>query len=289
MNSGAAVLITKSAASCLAPQPRRHANGGRNEYGKLPQNELQFPVPDLTELPKTLLLVEDNEQIRQVWADFFRRENYTVIEAATAERGKLAAMEAQPDLIIIDWLLPDGDGAKSCQELRERGVTCPIVMMTCRDTEEAIVTGLDCGADDYWVKPIKLKEAAARVKALLRRRCREDAVDDSARIGTLRIDRSRRQVWLRDRRIELNAKEFDILDQLAQAKGAVLTRAQLFATAWKHTSLVKSRSLDNYVMTLRRKIEENAARPKLLLTVRGKGYRLSLEDPMQSSESTSSI
>ncbi len=221
----------------------------------------------------TVVMIEDDDHLRGAWGDFLKREGYTVALAANGERGLIAASRAQPDLIILDWMLPDGDGIHVCAQLREKNIACPIVMLTCMDTPESVVKGLEYGADDYWIKPVSFKEARARIGALLRRNKRQSDLRRFVSIGNLEIDLDSHQIWRDKRKLELNSKEFGILERLICARGAVVSRAQLLASVWEYDFVLETRTVDNYVMSLRRKIESDPANPQLIRTIRAKGYR----------------
>ena len=221
----------------------------------------------------TIVLVEDDDQLRKAWGDFLKREGYSVVLAANGERGLTAATRTQPDLVILDWMLPDLEGTQICAQLRERRVTCPIVMLTCMDTVECVVKGLEYGADDYWIKPMAFKEARARIAALLRRNTREVESDRYVVISGLEVDLEGQRVKKDGVEVELNTKEFGILERLIGARGGVVSRDQLLASVWQYDAIMETRTVDNYILSLRRKIESDPANPAFIQTVRGKGYR----------------
>jgi len=233
----------------------------------------QSYLPRKHDADGTIVLIEDDDQLRKAWGDFLKREGYAVILAANGEKGLAAATRTQPDLVVLDWMLPDLEGTQVCAQLRERCVTCPIVMLTCMDTVESVVKGLEYGADDYWIKPMAFKEARARIAALLRRNTCDAESDSYLVISGLEVDLKGQRVKKDGAEVELNTKEFGILKRLISARGGVVSRDQLLASVWHYDAIMETRTVDNYILSLRRKIESDPANPTFIQTVRGKGYR----------------
>jgi two-component system, OmpR family, response regulator MprA len=187
--------------------------------------------------------------------------------------GAMAGMRtADPELMLLDLLLPDEDGLEVCRRLREQGEHIPILMLTARDTVSDRIAGLDAGADDYLVKPFSTAELVARVRALLRR-ARDDSPAQVRRFDDLTLDTATREVRRGDRTIALTRREFDLLERLLASPGAVMPRERLIMDAWGFSSSVETNSVDVYVGYLRRKLEEGGE-PRLIHTVRGAGYVL---------------
>lgn len=220
---------------------------------------------------KRILLIEDESKI----ADFIRRglklEGYEVDVAYDGDVGLDKAVEAKPDLIILDLMLPGVDGMDVCRSLREAGFEMPILMLTARDAVADRVAGLDAGADDYLVKPFAFDELVARIRALLRRSA--PAEDEMLTFSDLVMNVTTREVKRRERPIELTAKEFDLLETFMRHPRQVLTRDQLYQHVWGYDFSAESNIIEVYIRYLRAKLEEEGE-PRLIHTVRGVGYVL---------------
>lgn len=218
-----------------------------------------------------ILLIEDEKKI----ADFVRRgltlEGYRVEVAFDGETGLNLAVDKPPDLIILDVMLPRLDGLTVCRELRAAGSTTPILMLTARDSVPDRVAGLDAGADDYLIKPFELEELLARVRAQLRRRVIAD--EEILQYGDLTVNTSTREVTRGSRRIELTAKEFDVLELFMRNPRQVLTRDILYERIWGYDFSGESNIIEVYVRYLRAKLEAEGE-SRLIHTVRGVGYAL---------------
>jgi|SRR6185436_7462884 len=221
-----------------------------------------------------ILLVEDDPSIREVTAIGLRAAGFEVDTAADGAAGLERWRQAQPDLILLDVMLPRLDGLEVCREIR-RESTVPIVMLTARGDTIDVVVGLEAGADDYVKKPFEMPELVARIRAALRRR-RSSADTGAAttlELGPLAIDTAGRTVRRDDEDIALTRTEFDLLVELAQRPGQVLTRDQLLDRVWGYDYLGDSRLVDVAIGRVRAKVERDPANPELLLTVRGSGYK----------------
>ncbi len=217
-----------------------------------------------------VLVAEDDRSVRDSIVRALTFEGYEVSTAADGSEALLAVLETQPDVIVLDILMPNVDGLTACRRLRERGDRTPVLMLTARHEVSDRVAGLDAGADDYLVKPFALDELLARLRSLLRRTnmSGDDAV---LRVGDLSLDPARRQAWRGDRLLELTKTEFDLLELLLFNAGIVLTREQIYERIWGFDFETSSKSLDVYISYLRRKTEE-AGESRLIHTVRGVGY-----------------
>jgi DNA-binding response OmpR family regulator len=204
-----------------------------------------------------------------------KRANYDVVIARDGEEALARARQSQPDLIILDLMLPRLDGLEVCRALRhEREV--PIIMLTARDSEVDRVVGLELGADDYVVKPFSVRELMARVKNVLRRTATRPTppTQDMVRVGGLTVDSARHEAHWQDTQLELTALEFELLDTLARHAGQVLSREQLLTQVWGYDYYGDLRVVDAAIKRLRAKLRHLAPEAELINTVRSVGYRL---------------
>lgn len=222
-----------------------------------------------------VLVVEDDEHIRDLVALHLGLEGLRVTEAPDGTEGLRLARAEPFDLIVLDLMLPGIDGVTVCRAIRResRNTSTPVLMLTARREESDKVLGLDSGADDYLTKPFGIRELGARVRALLRRRSPSGPFAAPIEAGHLTIDPARRQARVAGREIELTAHEFDLLYLLVANRGIVFSREALIDRVWGGDTHVTERSVDTLVKRLRRKIEDDTASPKLLLTVWGTGYK----------------
>ncbi|MFE5331205.1 response regulator transcription factor [Embleya sp. NPDC056575] len=234
------------------------------------------PAAD-TGTPPHILVVDDEPAVREALESSLRFEGYRVTLADEGVAALTAIAGDEPDLVLLDVLMPRMDGLTACRRLRARGDTLPVLMLTARDAVGDRVTGLDAGADDYLVKPFELDELLARVRALLRRSAmagaREEARDDVLAYADLRMDTASREVTRAGRTIDLTRTEYTLLELLLTHPRQVLTREQILHNVWGFDFEPASNSLDVYVMYLRRKTETGGL-PRLVHTVRGVGYVL---------------
>ncbi|MDO5652981.1 MAG: two-component system response regulator KdpE [Brachymonas sp.] len=222
-----------------------------------------------------VLLVEDEPHIRRFVRSALESEGCHVWEAATLQRGLIEAASRQPDLVILDLGLPDGDGVQLVQELRG-WASVPVLILSARSDEANKVRALDMGADDYLTKPFGVPELLARVRALLRRHQRAADATPVLHFGAVEIDLARRQVLRHGEAVHLTPIEYRLLAHLAAHAGRVLTQQQLLNEVWGPNHTDQAHYLRVYMANLRRKLEDDPARPQHLLTESGVGYRLSL-------------
>src|SRR5438093_5593270 len=228
-------------------------------------------------MPKKILIVEDEHDVVKLLKYNLEKEGFKV--SYTTE-GSLALAEIrrdEPDLVILDLMLPGLDGLEICRQLRrnEKYTSLPVLMRTARGEETDRVVGLEMGADDYVTKPFSMRELVARVRALLRRREPSGPAQATLERGTLVIDPSAHNVTLAGQRVELSALEFRLLHYLASHPGMVFSRDQLLDRVWGNDRTVTPRSVDVYVRRVREKIELDPRAPAYVPTVHGVGYRFS--------------
>ncbi|MBR21175.1 MAG: response regulator transcription factor [Microcella pacifica] len=220
-----------------------------------------------------ILIVEDEPSLSEPLAYLLGREGY---EPTVVEDGLAAITEfdrAGADLVLLDLMLPGLSGTEVCRELRQRS-SVPIIMLTAKDSEVDIVVGLELGADDYVTKPYSTRELLARIRAVLRRQVEDDGLADSAlEANGVRMDVDRHQVTVDGREIAMPLKEFELLELLLRNAGRVLTRGQLIDRVWGADYFGDTKTLDVHVKRIRSKIEKDPSNPRLLVTVRGLGYR----------------
>jgi two-component system KDP operon response regulator KdpE len=218
-----------------------------------------------------ILVVDDEPQILRALRTTLRGAGYDVETAATAEDALTAAAASPPEAVILDLVLPDGDGTDVCRSLRTWS-DAPVIVLSAVGEERQKIAALDAGADDYVTKPFSVDELLARLRAALRRAT--PSHDPVLEIGELRIDVPERIVTVAGRRVKLSPHEFDLLRVLAQHQGKLLTHRTLLREVWGPAYQVEAHYLHVYVSHLRRKIEPDPASPRYLLTEPGAGYRL---------------
>jgi two-component system response regulator RegX3 len=230
---------------------------------------------------RTVLLVEDEPSITEPLAEALGREGFDTKVAGTVSESLALASQLEPDLVLLDVMLPDGSGFDVCRELRQRSQV-PIIMLTARGEEADRVVGLELGADDYVVKPFSAREVVARIRAVLRRTesppDRKDA--KPIEIGELRLDPAKRQATKDGEVLELSRKEFELLQLLMQNAGSVVTREQALEDVWDTNWFGSTKTLDVHVSGLRRKLGDDSSEPRFLHTVRGVGFRFTSPDEL---------
>ena len=232
---------------------------------------------------KTILVVDDEKNIRDLLVFNLQNEGYDTLEAEDGLQAVDIALKENPDLILLDVMLPKLDGKSVCKKLRYslNMSNIPILMISAKDTETDKIVGLEIGADDYITKPFQIREVIARVKANLRKselnaiadpQPKEDK-SDIIKVGDLTLDLKRVEVKVKDEVINLTKKEFDVLKYLASQPGQVVTREMLLRDVWEYEEYVGAiRTIDVTMNRIRDKIEKDKANPKILITKRGSGY-----------------
>ena len=219
-----------------------------------------------------ILIVEDDPGLRMTLLDRLKSEGYDVEAVADGEQGLEQAAERRHDLILLDVMLPGRGGLEVCQELRRRRVATPILMLTARGQLVDKVVGLKLGADDYLTKPFEMAELLARIEA--RVRPREAAAGPTRyRFGNLELDVRKAEALKDGEPVPLSAKEFQLLKYFVENRGATLSRDELLDKVWGYQAMPSTRTVDVHVAWLRRKLEADSQRPRLILTVHGLGYK----------------
>ncbi len=221
-----------------------------------------------------VLVVEDDAAILQGLTDILEAESYDVSTAMDGEAGYAILERDEPDLVILDLMLPKLSGYEVCQRARSEGMTVPILMLTAKSTESDRVIGLDLGADDYVTKPFSIRELLARVRALLRRGESADAVPDELEFDDVVVDFRSFEARKGGEVLNLTRKEFGTLRFLAARRGDAVYRHELLREVWNYKRHPTTRTVDNHIASLRSKIEKDPSDPRHLLTVYGVGYKL---------------
>jgi two-component system alkaline phosphatase synthesis response regulator PhoP len=227
---------------------------------------------------RRLLLVEDEPGLVMTLTDRLLAEGYDVESATDAPSGLEAAGTGTFDIVILDVMLPGGNGFDVCRALRQRGVQTPILMLTARGQVVDKVVGLKLGADDYLVKPFEMAELLARLEALLRRSAPAPApggtaVTEPYKFGDVSVDFRRAEVTKNGEPVELSAREFKLLKYFVEHRGAALSRDELLNEVWGYNAMPSTRTVDVHVAWLRQKVEDNPKHPQFILTVHGLGYK----------------
>lgn len=236
-------------------------------------------------MKKKVLVVDDEQSILTLLQYNLQQAGFECLTAMDGEEGLNLAIQSNPDVILLDLMLPKLDGMEVCKELRQQRNSTPILMLTAKDDELDKILGLELGADDYMTKPFSPREVIARIKAVLRRSQYQqeapliESVDkeESIRIADLKIFPNFYEAYFKDELIELTPKEFELLLYLAKHKGRVLTRDQLLSAVWNYDFVGDTRIVDVHISHLREKVESNTKKPIYIKTIRGLGYKL--EEP----------
>ena len=243
----------------------------------------------MAEGKRTILLVEDERSIVEPLAAALDREGFNTEKAGTVAEALAKAAEVDPDLVLLDLMLPDGSGYDVCRELRTRSAV-PIVMLTARGDEADRIIGLELGADDYVVKPFSAREVAARIRAVLRRSdaarpaksaAAAEAEAEAIEIGDVRLDPARRVVTRAGGEVDLARKEFELLQYLMENAGRVVTRDRLLEEVWDMNWFGSTKTLDVHVSAVRKKLGDDPSAPRYLHTVRGVGFRFAGADELR--------
>ncbi|CAN5160683.1 response regulator transcription factor [soil metagenome] len=219
-----------------------------------------------------ILIVEDESSLSEPLAYLLGREGYETVIAADGNTALVEFDKGGSDLVLLDLMLPGLSGTEVCREIRTRS-TVPIIMLTAKDDEVDVVVGLELGADDYVTKPYKSRELLARIRAVLRRRVEDDDPEAVLSAGDVRMDVERHTVAVNGTDVAMPLKEFELLEYLLRNSGRVLTRGQLIDRVWGADYFGDTKTLDVHIKRIRSRIEAEPSEPKMLVTVRGLGYR----------------
>ncbi|MHB8780566.1 MAG: response regulator transcription factor [Candidatus Geothermincolia bacterium] len=226
-------------------------------------------------MTKSILVADDDPHIRRLLKEILETEGFQVITASNGQEACIRSEESEPDLIILDVIMPKMSGFEVCKRIRST-TRAPILFLTAKDDIADLVSGLAIGGDDYMTKPFKGVELLARVKAALRRvemAAKANETDEPVAIDDLVMDRVKREVTLRGEPVELTQTEFDLMWLLASNRGTVFSRKDIVKALWGYDDPGFSRSIDTHIARLRKKIEEDAAHPAFIKTVTGIGYK----------------
>lgn len=224
-------------------------------------------------LKRKILVVEDDDSIRVLLRQNLEFEGYEVLEASEGQIGLELALSEEPDLLVLDLMLPGMSGMEITKRLRNTANNVPILMLTARGEQMDKVLGLKAGADDYLTKPFDILELTARIEALLRRTGKSDVSQEIYRLGDMAIDFQAGIIERGQEVIQLKKVERQLLQYLVYHEGKALTREQIMEDVWGHDYLLSNRTIDTHVTHLRKKIEDNPSKPKHILTVHRVGYR----------------
>ncbi|UNC90880.1 response regulator transcription factor [Candidatus Contubernalis alkaliaceticus] len=223
---------------------------------------------------KKVLIVDDEESILKLIQFNLEKSGFEVVTAEDGLRALELVKQNEPDLIILDIMLPGIDGIEVCRSLRKEDINLPVLMLTAKEDEIDKILGLEIGADDYMTKPFSVRELIARVKALLRRSFQYgDKGEERLRVNDLEVFPDRYEVMVRGESITLTPKEFELLEVLVRSKGKVLHRKYLLNKLWGYDYYGDTRIVDVHISNLREKIELDSGKPEYIKTVRGVGYK----------------
>ncbi len=222
----------------------------------------------------SILVIEDDRALREGLVLNFELQGYQVDAAADGEEGMQKAFDLRPDLIVLDIMLPGWSGLDILTELRDRNEDVPVLILSARGSTDNKVEGLNIGADDYLAKPFELSELLARVEAMLRRRSVDQPTEPPLTFGDVVLDRDNRRVIVRGDEVTMSAKEFDLLCFLALIPGRPRSREEILNNVWGWDFEGSPRTVDNFIRSLRRKLEPDPSHPRYILTAHGVGYKL---------------
>ncbi len=222
---------------------------------------------------KKILIIEDDPATVTGLQEGLRDEHFEITYSLFGQMGYEKAKSGEYDLIMLDIVLPDKSGIDICKDLRNAGISTPILMLTAKKEEIDKIIGLEIGADDYVTKPFSLREVIARVKALLRRPIEIKSTIEEYSFGNVYLNFKRHEAKKRNQPIELSKMEFELMNYFIQHEGEVIDRNKLLDEVWGYENYPSTRTVDNFILNLRKKIEDTPSEPKHLLTMHGAGYK----------------
>lgn len=223
-----------------------------------------------------ILIIEDDISILRGLKDNLTFEGYSVLSSTDGQEGLQIALEKHVDLLLLDIMLPGINGYEICRRLKKEKSELPIIMITARGSEMDKVGGLDLGADDYLTKPFSIPELLARIRAVLRRFTPDQNEIEKYSFGEITLNFKKFQAFVKDKEIKLSSREFALMKYFIQHEGEVIHRHELLNEVWGYNVTPTTRTVDNYILDLRKKLEEDPAKPKHILSVRGVGYKFVL-------------
>jgi len=224
-------------------------------------------------MEKAILIIEDDVSILRGLKDNLTFEGYQVQTVSDGQEGLQVALENQFDLLLLDLMLPGMNGYEICRKIKIEKPDLPVIMITARGTEMDKIAGLDIGADDYLTKPFSIPELLARIRAVLRRSGLGQEGPDHYSFGNVKLDFRKLQATRNDAETKLSSREFSIMKYFIQHEGEVVPRDDLLEAVWGHEVIPDTRTVDNFILDLRKKLEEDPSNPVHLISVRGAGYR----------------
>ncbi|MCD4665453.1 MAG: response regulator transcription factor [Bacteroidales bacterium] len=224
-------------------------------------------------MEKTILIIEDDVSILRGLKDNLTFEGYDVLTSSDGDKGLQMAIENQINMLLLDIMLPGINGYEVCRRLKKEKPDLPIIMITARGTEIDKITGLDFGADDYITKPFSIPELLARVRAVFRRTLNSTKDIVKYSFGNVTLDFKKFQAFVNNEEIKLSSKEFAIMKFLIEHEGEVIHRHDLLDKVWGYDVTPSTRTVDNYILDLRKKIEKDSSNPEYIISIRGAGYK----------------
>jgi len=222
---------------------------------------------------KTILIIEDDVSILRGLKDNLTFEGYDVLTSSDGDKGLQMAIENHINMLLLDIMLPGINGYEVCRRLKKEKPDLPIIMITARGTEIDKITGLDFGADDYITKPFSIPELLARVRAVFRRTLNSTKDIENYSFGNVTLDFKKFQAFVNNEEIKLSSREFAIMKYLIEHEGEVIHRHDLLDKVWGYDVTPSTRTVDNYMLDLRKKFEKDSTNPKYIISIRGAGYK----------------
>lgn len=224
-------------------------------------------------MEKVILIIEDDVSILRGLKDNLTFEGYQVYTASDGKNGLQMALDQHIDLLLLDLMLPGVNGYEICRMVKKEKPEMPVIMITARGSEMDKIAGLDIGADDYLTKPFSIPELLARIRAVLRRSEPDQNSLDKYSFGRVTLDFRKFRAFVDDKEIKLSGKEFAIMRYFIEHEGEVVKREELLDEVWGYEVLPDTRTVDNFILDMRKKLEENPSSPKYITSIRGVGYR----------------